>query len=291
MRCPACESTRSSPRFRKNELEIRACADCGHGFVFPIPSPKELQALYSQNENPNLENGFAVELEALLDGDRDRLLAYFSDRLALLNGIPGFAERRILDFGCASGLFVEALKHAGAARAEGVDVVAEMIERGRARGLKLSNDTDGKFLPAHPGAFGLICANNVLEHLADPASVLRGFAEALEAGGHACIGVPNFASIQVRLAGGGSPIVDPPHHVHYFTPGSLARMFEGAGFEVLLCKTLFWGRETDTYLVAKGIPTGAAAAIRLTIAPLRAAIESMEMGGIIHLLARRKAVR
>lgn len=288
MNCPACGSERADHRLDKNGFSIYVCVECGHGRIWPTPSEQALRMLYSRNEKPNLENGLAIELEALLHDDRDTFLRYFADRLGVLERfIPDFRGRRALDFGCASGLFVQALRFAGADRAEGVDIVPELVARGRAKGLPLTLDADGTFVEDKQGAFGLICANNVAEHLPDPARVLGELGAALAPGGHLCVGVPNFGSLQVRLARERSPIIDPPHHVHYFTTGSLRRMIERLGLEVLFVGTLFWGRETDVYLVSKGVPKRLAALFRALSAPLKLGVERAGLGGIVQLIARR----
>ena len=248
--------------------------------------------LYSRNDNPNLENGLAIELEELLRGDRDTFLRYFADRLgALERFVPNFRAQRILDFGCASGLFVQALRHAGAGQVEGVDLIPELVARGRAKGLPLTLDASGTFAKGKQAAFGLICANNVMEHLPDPARVLTELGAALVPGGHLYVAVPNFASLQVKLAQERSPIIDPPHHVQYFTPESLRRLVERLGFEVLFVGTLFWGREADVYLVSKGMPSRLAAWLRLLSAPFKFGVERAGLGGIVQLVARRRVER
>jgi len=253
-----------------------------------MPSEAELKMLYSRNDNPNLENGLAIELEELLHDDRETFLRYFADRLdALERFVPNFRQQRILDFGCASGLFVQALRYAGADRAEGVDLIPELVSRGRAKALPLTLDASGAFARERRDSFGLICANNVVEHVPDPARVLTELGAALAPGGHLSVGVPNFASLQVKLARERSPIIDPPHHVHYFTPDSLRKLVERVGLEVLFVGTLFWGRETDVYLVSKGVPGRLAAWLRLLSSPLRAGIEHAGLGGIVQLVARR----
>jgi 2-polyprenyl-3-methyl-5-hydroxy-6-metoxy-1,4-benzoquinol methylase len=256
--------------------------------MWPIPSEQELKALYSRNENPFYENGLSLELEALLHDDRAKWLHYFADRIGMLERlVPDFRSQRILDFGCTSGLFVQALKYAGAQRAEGVDIIAELIAHGRSKGLALTLDTDGTFLTKQPSAFDVICANNVVEHLSDPGRVLGDLAGALRSGGHLGIGVPNVASLQVKVAREKSPVIDPPHHVHYFTPRSLRNFVERIGLQVLSVGTVFWGRETDIYLASKGMSNRTASALRALMTPVKFGVEWADLGGIIQLVARR----
>jgi 2-polyprenyl-3-methyl-5-hydroxy-6-metoxy-1,4-benzoquinol methylase len=288
MTCPACAGAPCVRGLEKEGWTIRVCASCGHGWISPIPSEADLKALYTQNENAHLENGHALELEALLGDDPATSLHYFADRLRYLERfVPGLRTKRVLDFGCSSGLFVQALRHAGVSKAEGIDIIPDMIEHGRSRGLPLEYDENSTFLPQRPQGFDVICANTVLEHVRHPAEMLASFRSALAEGGILCVAVPNFDSLQIKVMRERSPIVDPPHHVHYFTSPSLRRQLESAGFEVMLLESAFWGRETDIYFVAKGVPGWAAALTRRLVSPLRFALNRAEMGGVIHAVCRK----
>lgn len=293
MKCPACNSGELRKAFRKNGFDVTVCQSCGHGSISPLPSEQDLKALYLRNQaiNPNLEDGNADELEILLGHDEALFSGYFADRLEMLDGVPDLQSRSVLDYGCSSGLFVRALQYRGIGRASGVDIAAPLVERGRANGLDLAYDPDGRFLKSNPGKFDVICANNVLEHVPDPAGTLIQMRGALKDSGVIFLSVPNLASLQVLVSGDQSPIVDPPHHVHYFTPGSLEKTLQTAGFSVLRKRTLFWGRETDVFLTAKGLPAWLAALLRHLVIPLRFLIERKMRGGIIQALARKAETR
>lgn len=292
MNCPACNSGELRKAFRKNGFDVTVCRSCGHGSVSPLPSEQDLKALYSGNQaiNPNLEDGNADELEILLGHDEALLSGYFADRMEMLDGIQDLQSRSVLDYGCSSGLFVRALQYRGIGRASGVDIAAPLVERGRAKGLDLAHDPDGLFLKSNPGKFDVICANNVLEHVPDPAGILTQIRGALKDSGAIFLSVPNLASLQVLVSGDRSPIIDPPHHVHYFTPASLEKTLRAAGFSVLRKRTLFWGRETDAFLTAKGVPAWLAALLRHLVIPVKFLIERKKRGGVIQALARKAEI-
>lgn len=287
MSCPACASSDVAKTFRKNELDIFTCRACGHGYLHPIPSNEELKTLYSKKTHPNLENGLARELEALLGDRPENYLKYFGDRLDMLEHIDSLKNRRILDFGCASGLFVQALRYYGASKAEGVDIIKDLVELGASRNLNLTYDSAGTFLDGQPASFDVICANNVLEHLAHPEDFLGQFHRALKPGGFLFISVPSYASIQIKIAKASSPIVDPPHHVHYYTPRSLVGFLERSGFHPREQRTLFWGKETDIYLTSKGVPGWLAPWARHLMFPVKRWLESTGQGGIVQVLSTK----
>ena len=90
------------------------------------------------------------------------------------------------------------------------------------------------------------------------------------------------------LLGRKSPIIDPPHHIHYFTQKSLIRLLNDAGFEILDVETPFWEKTTDTYLELKGFPTALAIGLRYLVSPLRWMIKKLSLGGTLSIVARKK---
>ena len=83
------------------------------------------------------------------------------------------------------------------------------------------------------GRYQLVLAGEVLEHVPDADAFLRGCAELLAPGGRLCVTVPNACSPKVGLrALAGRESVHPDHRV-YYSPRTLTRTLEGAGYEPL----------------------------------------------------------
>jgi predicted SAM-dependent methyltransferase len=80
-------------------------------------------------------------------------------------------------------------------------------------------------------------ASFVLEHLPDPAAMLRVFASLLREGGALVLSVPNDDN-PVQRAAVATGVArawwyDVPHHLNYFTVESLTRLTEREGFRVV----------------------------------------------------------
>jgi hypothetical protein len=73
---------------------------------------------------------------------------------------------------------------------------------------------------------------HTLEHLPDPLGAIERSAGLLRAGGHLIVSVPNLSSVQSRLGGDRWFHLDLPRHLYHFTPTSLCRLMERAGFVV-----------------------------------------------------------
>jgi methionine biosynthesis protein MetW len=141
----------------------------------------------------------------------------------------------VLDLGCASGGLLAILRpraahlaglelshSAAAAAAE----VADHVVQGALE------DPD---LPFAPGAFDLVVLADVLEHLTDPAAVLRRAIGWAKPGGAVLVSVPNVAHWQARLtlARGRWPAEErgtfDASHLRWFTRDALAALLADAG--------------------------------------------------------------
>lgn len=87
--------------------------------------------------------------------------------------------------------------------------------------------------PFPDGAFDLVTAFHILEHLPDPQSALRQIVRWLAPGGRAVVEVPNFESLGRRLFEADWYGLDLPFHLSHFTRESLTRFVERAGGRVV----------------------------------------------------------
>jgi SAM-dependent methyltransferase len=141
-------------------------------------------------------------------------------------GPPG----SVLEIGCGHGWMLNAL------RGYGWQVCG--LERSEASASFAANELK---LPVHVGdlnaleakpAFDLIVMHHVLEHLPNPAEILRQCAARLKENGTVVVAVPNRASWQFRASGPKWFHLDVPRHLSHFTPECLQRLCEPAGLHV-----------------------------------------------------------
>jgi len=117
--------------------------------------------------------------------------------LALVGG-----GKSVLDLGCATGYLAEALAARGC-RVSGVELVPEAAEKARPFLERLvTGDLNELDLVSAfgPMSFDVLMCGDVLEHLADPAAVLRRAIPVLAPGGSVVISIPNVAHGSIRLA-------------------------------------------------------------------------------------------
>lgn len=97
---------------------------------------------------------------------------------------------KIIDLGCGTGRFSEALADTFDANVLGVEPSTKMIEQARAKHqdvrLRFQNGS-GEELPAPDSSIDMVFMSMVLHHLADPQKVAVECWRTLRTGGHVCI--------------------------------------------------------------------------------------------------------
>jgi 2-polyprenyl-3-methyl-5-hydroxy-6-metoxy-1,4-benzoquinol methylase len=204
-------------------FEILACDRCGYGCTVVPP-------------------GFAAEHlyeTASYDRDESRVRKVLRPLLGALEGSKVRDLRRwvqsgaLLEVGAGKGRFLAAARAAGF-EVHGIEPSAR--SRAFSRAL-LGPVVDGRTLEecaAAPGRrYDVVYLWHVFEHLPGPDAALVQLRALLRPGGLLALAVPNFASAQAGWARGDWYHLDPPRHLHHFTPASLRALLERHAFEVL----------------------------------------------------------
>ena len=157
------------------------------------------------------------------------------------NLVLGLVEpgSRVLEFGCASGYMSEVLRDRLGASVVGVELDAEAAQLAAVHTERvLVGDTEELDLEAELGGerFDAILFADVLEHLRDPAALLRRARQFVAEGGVVIASIPNIAHASVRLALlGGSfqyreeGLLD-AGHLRFFTREGVQDLFESSGY-------------------------------------------------------------
>lgn len=164
---------------------------------------------------------------------------YRFTRQEMLPFMPADA-RRVVELGCAEGVFAAAVKERTGAEVWGIEFNAEAAERARAViDRVLVGDADAQIAELPDSYFDAVVCNDILEHLVDPGATLARLRRKLRPGGVVVASIPN-----IRYAPALSKVVfrkDFPQddegifdrtHLRFFTRKSIVRLFETAGFSM-----------------------------------------------------------
>jgi SAM-dependent methyltransferase len=208
------------------QFEVVVCSRCGLGRTEPAPA--DLVRYYPTGYYGTGGIRFNPLVESAIRTSRGARVA------AVTRAHP--APGAILDVGCGRGLMLSDLARQGW-RAVGVEM-SEAASRHAREVLDLDvrvGDLAGCKFPS--ASFDVVTLFHVLEHLPDPEAALAEMRRVITPDGRLLVEVPNFASLQSRLAGGRGFHVDAPRHLFHFTRAALFGSLERAGFETLSVAT------------------------------------------------------
>jgi SAM-dependent methyltransferase len=142
------------------------------------------------------------------------------------------AGDRVLDLGSGAGDFAAAAVGAGAKTVVGAEVADAAVRRARARhpGLDVRLVPIDGPLPFDEGAFDLVWASEVIEHVADTARWLSEVRRVLVPGGRLLLTTPSHGRLRVALGGierFSEPLGD---HLHLYTRRSLSTLLTEFAF-------------------------------------------------------------
>jgi 2-polyprenyl-3-methyl-5-hydroxy-6-metoxy-1,4-benzoquinol methylase len=147
---------------------------------------------------------------------------------------------RVLDVGCATGNFGQALEQHKGCTVVGVDINDADIEIARSRiteahVLDISDPAAVETI----GTFDVVVFGDVIEHLVDPRAVLRSVQALLKEGGRVVYSIPHMGHVSVRLdmLDGRFPYTEigllDRTHLHFYDRVEVQRVFADAGFAIV----------------------------------------------------------
>lgn len=192
---------------------ILRCRSCRFGFRQMRSSPEQLRELYRQMD--------PTVYESELLGRKRTAKSHMQIVQRYLH--PG----RLLDVGCASGLFLLQARQAGwdITGIEPNEVLCEDA-RNNFNGAEVQCTT--LEMARLQSDFDAITAWDVLEHVPDPQLFLQLCRSLLRTSGYLFLNVPDLDSRQARILGPRWPLLL-PEHLNYFNRESLTLCAERAG--------------------------------------------------------------
>lgn len=264
--CPVCASTLRTAVHRglKDRLffsapgswDMHRCGACGSGYLDPRPDTVTIGLAYASyythsppiahdqsklsrhrlrrvaQRNAYLNTAYGYDLQPA-----SSRLPFFlrTDRRQRWDKHVGYLRfpgqgARLLDVGCGNGKFVAQMQSVGW-EAVGIDPDPVSSAQAAAAGLNVRSGSIETLPGIADNFFDAVSLHHVIEHLHSPLETLRRCYEVLKPGGRIVIATPNFSSFGHNQFGPDWFALSPPMHLVMFTPNSLRRALEAAGFE------------------------------------------------------------
>jgi len=164
----------------------------------------------------------------------------------------------VLDIGCGGGLLSEAMAAEGA-QVTGIDLASESLQIARLHthesGVQVRYEcvSAEEFATREPGRFDLVTCMELLEHVPDPASVVRACGQLVRPGGTVCFSTLNRnpKSFLFAIVAAEYVLRMLPRGTHQYeqliTPSELAAAARSAGLEVATMSGLSYQPVTRHY--------------------------------------------
>ncbi|MBV2208105.1 MAG: bifunctional 2-polyprenyl-6-hydroxyphenol methylase/3-demethylubiquinol 3-O-methyltransferase UbiG [Thermomonas sp.] len=177
------------------------------------------------------------------NGPQKALHALNPVRLDYVAQRTSLAGAAVLDVGCGGGLLSEALAKAGA-QVTAIDLAPNLLKVARLHGLESGIKVHYRQLPVEqlaqeaPGSFDAVTCMEMLEHVPDPASVVRACATLLKPGGRLFLSTLNRTPVAFALAIVGAEYIARllPKGTHqyrdFIKPAELARLLREAKLDL-----------------------------------------------------------
>lgn len=223
-------ASRKDPEYMNHRLML--CTRCDMLYVSEIAGVADLTEEYGLAAfDSQVEASYAAQ-------------SYIRLLLPVIESLPDRVGA--LDIGTGDGAFLEQLLERGRmTHVEGVEPSIAPIEAAspQIRGLIRQGMFVAGLYP--PVTFSLVSCFQTIEHVDDPAALCRECHKILKPGGVLAIIAHNRRGFVNRMLGRKSPIFD-IEHLQLFTPESLKRLFENAGFRSVVVRS-FWNTYPVSY--------------------------------------------
>jgi len=205
------------------------CVPCGFAHLWPMPTPDALAEYYAESFYETHSPADWADKE---EAEEPYWQIEHRDRVTAFSELLGRPSGSMLDIGCGGAWLLRYAASAGW-EVQGIEPSRSMWDRAHRRAPVLL----GVFPDVDLGrrTFDVVNLKLVMEHVPDPALLLRAVHRVLNPGGVVCIEVPNdFNPLQAAVRGCYDKAawwVAYPAHLNYFTFDSLEGLLKKTGYE------------------------------------------------------------
>jgi SAM-dependent methyltransferase len=219
--CRFCRKPTIASISHVEPYDVMRCSSCGGEFLDPQPTDEVLSSIYT------------ADYFFLRDSAEDVARYESLKARSALKSLKLLAQKKsppgdLFEIGCGTGGFLVQAERLGF-RVSGIDVSESAAQTATSRiaGTVSAGMLDDVDIP--DGAFDVVAANDVIEHVRDPIAFASRIRRLLRPGGAFLIVTPSLHSWSRRLMGR-KWFEYKVEHLHYFGRLSIASVLREAGF-------------------------------------------------------------
>lgn len=214
-------------------INIVKCLYCSLVYINPRPAESSLSSFYPANflsyqfvkaESVNFWNFRSRAVNFIIDNISKQRISFLKKKLDLTKNL------KLSDFGCGKGFFLKRLKSISNFTVSGFDFDKETVDYCTEQGLNVRQQTVNSINST--ASFDIVTMWHFLEHTLSPLEAIRKVRDVLAPNGIVIIIVPNWNSLENKLFGKNSFLLDPPRHLYQFSEQTLCSALVREGFEI-----------------------------------------------------------
>ena len=237
--CPICKTQIFDPfltckdyTVSQQNFTIVSCNNCNFKFTNPRPEDKNLGDYYKSEDYISHSNTSKGVISKLYKQVRNYTL---KKKLKL---ITNYVSRgTILDYGCGTGMFLNACQKAGW-KAFGMEPNEGARKIASEMGLNTFSDKERIQTYVGQQTFDIITLWHVLEHVTDLEQTLTFFKEKLSRNGILIIAVPNYTSYDANHYKQFWAAYDVPRHLYHYEIKTIKKLLEPYSFTLTETKPM-----------------------------------------------------
>jgi len=242
--CPFCGRV-EAVRYRTS-ADIVRCLSCGTVYLRTRLNKDAMRRLYQSYADGPSHMALPADGDAIKNSGLRR--DYFLNELLEFTAPCG----RLLDVGCGWGAFLDNARNRGF-EVRGIEVTRKCVAFANEKlGIPVT-DEPFEDVAFERGSLSVVTMLHVLEHLPEPLRAIENAYRSLKPGGIFCGIVPNIESLCSQELGETWYWLDPQYHYVHYSPSTLKRHLESAGFTVerLYTATGDYGRENVLQVIRR----------------------------------------
>ncbi len=227
-KCPICSKKEFTNQGKAEGIhkdisrlfDLIKCLNCNHCFLSKMPSNLFLEGLYKKNSEYVIKKGFLVNLPR-----NYYLRLKTTPNHWIFDFMKNKKKGNYLEVGPGDCSLLKTFRDNGW-KCEGLELIKIFKVKGVHDDIKKINKKNKNVLVFH----------DILEHVADPLSILKKFSKKQSSGDKLFLAYPNASSFKAKILKGRWEMILPLSHLNFFSIDSTKILLDKCGYKVLSIK-------------------------------------------------------